>query len=96
MSTDVSNNPAAGRYEIRVDGRLGGFAAYDVSADTLIFTHAEVEPALEGQGVGSELARGALDDARRQGRSVVPRCPFIAAYVRRHQEYADLVESTDG
>jgi predicted GNAT family acetyltransferase len=46
---------------------------------------------VEGTGVGSQLVRGALDDLRVRGLRLVPLCPFVAAYVRRHPEYADLV-----
>lgn len=54
--------------------------------------HTEVDPAFEGQGVGSQLAKAALDDVRARGLELVPRCPFIAAYIRRHSEdYLDLV-----
>jgi predicted GNAT family acetyltransferase len=51
----------------------------------------EVPEALEGQGIGSALARGALDDVRAQGLQVIPLCPFVAAFIRRHPEYLDLV-----
>jgi predicted GNAT family acetyltransferase len=60
--------------------------------------HTEVEPEYAGQGLGDELAREALDDVRRRGLILVPLCPFIAAYIRRHPEYLDLVvpERRDG
>src|SRR5690606_17493780 len=54
-------------------------------------THTVVETAAEGRGVGSALARTALDAARAEGLRVVPQCPFIAAYIARHPDYADLV-----
>jgi hypothetical protein len=53
--------------------------------------HTEVQSRFEGQGLGARLARFVLDDARERGLRVVPRCPFIAAYIKRHPEYADLV-----
>jgi predicted GNAT family acetyltransferase len=56
-----------------------------------MFTHSEVDPAYEGQGYGSRLAREALEDAKRQGLQVIPMCPFIAAYIRRHPELIDIV-----
>jgi uncharacterized protein len=58
-----------------------------------VLVHTEVKPELEGQGIGAELVRSALDYARRQNLRVVPRCPFAAAYIQRHwQEYGDLVD----
>jgi predicted GNAT family acetyltransferase len=80
------------RYEATVDGDLAGFAVYEDRPDGVrVFTHTEVFDAYEGRGIGSALAKGALDDVRASGRRLVPRCPFIAAYVRRHPEHADLV-----
>ena len=59
--------------------------------DGVLLTHAEVEPAYNGRGIGSALAKGALDDIRRQGLQAVPLCPFISDYIERHPEYQDLV-----
>jgi predicted GNAT family acetyltransferase len=87
----VRDNPENRRYEVFVDGDLAGFSAYRDEPGRRVFTHTKVDPDYEGQGVGSALARGALDDARQRQLAVVPRCPFIAEYIGRHQEYADLV-----
>jgi predicted GNAT family acetyltransferase len=87
----VSNNPEAGRYEIRVDGQLAGFAAYVVQAGKIVFTHTEIDNAFEGQGLGSRLAKAALDDVRAHHEAATPQCPFISGYISRHPEYADLV-----
>jgi predicted GNAT family acetyltransferase len=87
----VQDNPAASRYEVRVDGAVAGFAEYTVSGDRIVFTHTEIDDAFEGQGCGSRLVRFALDDVRSRGLSVVPRCPFVRKYIEEHEEYADLV-----
>jgi predicted GNAT family acetyltransferase len=87
----VRDNPDAARYELFVAGELAGFASYVLNGETMTMPHAEVEPRFEGRGLGSRLAAFALDDVRRRGLSVVPRCPFIAAYIKRHPDYADLV-----
>jgi predicted GNAT family acetyltransferase len=68
-----------------------GFAAYHHTADGVLLPHAEVRPEFNGQGIGSALAKGALDDIRRQGLQAVPLCPFIVDFVRRHPEYNDMV-----
>lgn len=89
----MSDNQAAKRYEARVDGELAGSAYYDTADDLIVFTHTEVDEAFEGHGVGSALARFALDDVRADGRrKVVPRCPFIKGWIDRHPDYQDLVE----
>ncbi|WP_406831779.1 GNAT family N-acetyltransferase [Pedococcus sp. KACC 23699] len=88
----VTHHPELSRYEARVDGELAGFAAYKVTRGHQVFTHTEVDPAFEGQGVGGALARGALDDVRSRGENdVVAMCPFIAAWIAQHPDYQDLV-----
>lgn len=86
----VRDNPAEGRFELTIDGWTA-VAEYRVVDDAITFTHTEVPAALQGRGVGSALARGALDGARRQGLQVVPLCPFIAAFIRAHPEYHAIV-----
>jgi uncharacterized protein len=88
---EVVDVPEASRYELRVEGRPVGIAAYHRRGNRIAFTHTEVEDSCEGCGFGSRLAAAALDDARRQGLEVVPFCPFMAGYIRRHPEYDDLV-----
>lgn len=83
----VSHNASLGRYETETEHGLA-IAVYRQQGDSLVFTHTEVPPADEGKGVGSRLVRAALDDARRRGFKIVPACSFVAAFVRRHPEYA--------
>ena len=93
-TVQVAENASAHRYEVHVDGVAAGFAAYrDDEAGHRVFTHTEVGDEWEGRGIGSALARGALDDVRERGMHLVARCPFIAAYIARHAEYADLLAS---
>ena len=87
----TTGNAEQQRYEARVDGELAGFAEYRVRGDRVVFTHTEVDDAYEGQGVGSALARSALDDVRATGRNAVPLCPFIRDWIDKHPDYADLV-----
>jgi predicted GNAT family acetyltransferase len=89
----IVDAPEAGRYEAQLDGRVVGVSEYRRAGDRVVFLHTEVDPELEGRGVGSRLAAGALDDVRSKGLRVTPRCPFIASFIRRHPEYADLVVS---
>lgn len=92
MSGQVFDNPAESRYEVFSDGKLAGFAVYQLHVDRITMYHTEIDKAFEGEGLGSELAREALGDVRSRGLMVEPLCPFIAAFIRRHQdEYLDLV-----
>jgi predicted GNAT family acetyltransferase len=87
----VTNNVAASRYEVSLGAGLAGFAAYRTTDDSVVFTHTEIDPAFEGQGLAGALASAALDDVRARGLYAVPICPYIKTYIRRHPEYADLV-----
>jgi predicted GNAT family acetyltransferase len=87
----VCDNPAQRRYELLFGDELVGEILYRTKPGTVVLVHTEVEPAVEGSGLGSRLVAEALDDIRARGLSVVPLCPFVAAYIRRHPEYADLV-----
>ena len=87
----IKDRPELEYYEIDVDGKRAGLAAYEIDGDVISFTHTEVDDAYNGQGLGSQLARYALDDARSRGLKVRPLCPFIKTWIRRHEDYADLV-----
>ena len=84
---EVTDNPRLGRFEIRLDGELAGSAFYRLQADRIVFTHTEVDSAYEGRGLGSKLASDALSAAKDRGLTIVPECPFIKSYVKRHPEY---------
>jgi len=90
----VADNPADHRFEGHLDGRLVAFSAYTMRDGAIVFLHTEVDPEFEGRGLGSVLAKRALDDVRARGLGVIARCPFISAYIRRHREYADLLVRT--
>ena len=87
-TTDATDHE---RYEVHLDGQLAGFLQYRRRPNLIALVHTEVLSAFEGQGLGRELARFALDDARATGTAVLPFCPFVNAYIQRHAEYADLV-----
>ncbi len=88
----VVDNPAEGRFEaLAPDGSVVGVAEYSRRGDVVLMTHVEVPPAYEGQGIASRLTAAALDSLRAQGVKIVPRCPYVVAFLPRHPEYADLV-----
>jgi predicted GNAT family acetyltransferase len=87
---EVSHNPAAGRFEIRTANGSAVLNYAHRGAD-LDLIHTEVPEALEGHGYGAALAAAALDYARRERIKVIPTCPFVSAYIRRHPADATLV-----
>ena len=91
MTLEVRNNPERSRYELVVDGDLAGIADYSVRDDRVVMPHTEIEKQRRGQGLGAVLVRHALDDLRSTGRTVVPRCWFVAQFIDEHPEYRDLV-----
>ena len=88
----LTNNTTQHRYEISADGVLAGYAEYNLLEGAVLFTHTEILPDFEGQGMGSKLARFALDDVRSKGVWAIPVCKFIAGYIHKHPEYMDLVK----
>ena len=95
MAVETRKNESENRYEAYVDGELAGEAYYELDDRRIVFTHTEVDDRFGGKGVGSSLARFALDDVRANGsRRVVPRCPFIKSWIEKHPEYDDLVHGT--
>lgn len=88
----VVHRPEEHRYELLVAGEYVGELVYrDRGGNVVAFLHTEVDPARRLRGLGSLFVRKALDDARARGLRVVPVCPFVEAYVKRHTEYDDLV-----
>jgi predicted GNAT family acetyltransferase len=92
METTVTRNDELSRFEITTDdGRLAGFAEYRTRPGAVEFTHTEVDDEFEGHGIGSRLARAALDEVRASGDRVIPTCPFIKSWIEKHEDYQDLV-----
>lgn len=87
----VRHDESQQRYVLEVDGKELGVARYQDESGRQVFTHTEVDASLEGQGMGSQLVREALDDARRRGKRIVPMCEFVAAYVNKHHAWDDII-----
>jgi predicted GNAT family acetyltransferase len=86
----VQDNPQEHRYEVTLEGNTA-FIEYRRSGHSIILIHTDVPPAFEGRGIASQLAKAALDNARAAHLQVIPLCPFVATYIKRHKEYQDLV-----
>lgn len=91
MQGTVRDAPDRSRYELIVDEQIVAIADYRIDGEVAVLPHTEVLPHLRGRGLGDQLVAGALDDLRRRGLRVVPRCWFVAEYIEANAEYADLV-----
>ncbi|MEV5174548.1 GNAT family N-acetyltransferase [Streptomyces flaveolus] len=88
----VERVDARNRYEILVDGKRAGLTAYRDRDAQRVFYHTEIDDAFAGQGLASRLVQEALTDVRASGKRVVPVCPYVAKFLQRHDEFADLVD----
>jgi uncharacterized protein len=88
---EVRANTDESRYEIVVDDTVAGFTQYALEGQRADFLHTEIDDRFEGQGLASQLIRGALDDARRQGWQVLPYCRFVTRFISKNPDYRDLV-----
>ena len=93
-SITVTNNEEAQRFEAQIGGQRA-LLTYHRFPDRIVFNHSEVPPPLGGQGLAAKLARTALDFARANHLRVVPPCPYVAAFIRKHAEYHDLVSADE-
>jgi len=87
----VTNNEGEQRLEIREENELA-YLEYRFYKDDIALMHTFVPDSLEGHGVASSLAHFALEWARENGKRVMVYCPFVAAYLKRHPEYNDIVD----
>ena len=85
------DNAEKHRFELDVPGGAA-FATYRRAPGVVTVLHTEVPEALQGRGIGSELARSILETIRERGEKVVPRCPFLSSFIERHPEYRNLVQ----
>jgi uncharacterized protein len=88
----VTDNPAASRYELHVGSELAGFVDYRRDREGVIsLVHTQVEPAFQGEHLATHLARFSLDDARARRLAVLPFCPYITSWIKKHPDYVDLI-----
>jgi predicted GNAT family acetyltransferase len=91
MTTEVRDNPRQAQYEMWVDGKLAGLAAYEQEDGRLALTHTEIDDEHQGQGLAAKLIAAALDAARKADLQVRPYCPYVRTYLQRHPDQVDLV-----
>lgn len=104
-SVTVTRNDEAHRYEVHLDGELGGILKFRPAGEgRVVLRHTEIDGAFKGKGLGSALASEALSDLARRGETVIPTCPFVSHYLREHDvpglvidwpDEADAADSAD-
>ncbi|MGW0759845.1 GNAT family N-acetyltransferase [Streptomyces sp. NPDC002814] len=92
ITTVVERADADRRYEILVDGRRAGLTAYRDLGVQRVFFHTEIDKTFAGQGLGPQLVQQALADVRASGMRIVPVCPYVAKFLKRHDEFADITD----
>ncbi|UXY26126.1 GNAT family N-acetyltransferase [Streptomyces sp. HUAS TT20] len=88
----VERVDARHRYEIKVDGERAGLTAYRDRGDQRVFFHTEIDDAHAGQGLAGQLVQQALTDVRALGKRIVPVCPYVAKFLLKHEEFADITD----
>ncbi len=92
MATEVIQDASMNRFELLVDGQSAGELDYQIRDNTIVITHTEIDPVHQGEGLGGELVRGALNLIRAEtDYRVVPTCPFAGPWIAKHPEYQDLL-----
>jgi predicted GNAT family acetyltransferase len=95
MDITVVDVPERGRFEIKDGDRVVGLASYHVEGDVMTLPHTEIDPAMGGRGLGTQLVRGVLSSARERQLHVLPYCSFTRRYLLEHPEELDLVAEAD-
>jgi predicted GNAT family acetyltransferase len=90
QTNEVVNDPSQHRYQLTVDGHVAA-TYYEITGGVITLVHTEVPPELGGQGIGSKLIKGALDQVRADGLKVVAQCPFVKAFIDKNAAYQDLL-----
>ena len=92
-TTDIRHNTHRHRFEMETDGKLSVVVYENVDDETLALTHTEVDPSLEGRGIGSELVEGVLQYIEQHNLKIVPLCPFVDVYLKRHPDWNRVVST---
>ena len=88
---NVIHNEAEGQFETWIDGQLSKLD-YMQDGNTMVITHVGVHPEHRGQGVAGKITEVALEYAKQKSYRVIPMCPYVATYIRRHRQYLELTK----
>jgi uncharacterized protein len=90
-NASVQHNKNHHRFELKLENQTAFVEYQTIDEETLVLTHTEVPAELEGQGIGSALVKGVLEQVERDKLMIVPACPFVKAYIQRHPEWNRVV-----
>ena len=90
MEVIISENREKKRFETEVEGKLA-LIEYIRAQNKVYLTHTEVPKELEGKGVASSMVKQVLQQIKDEGLELVPLCPFVAAYLKRHPEWKEIL-----
>lgn len=89
---DREDGPTKGRYVIRIDGHEAEMTYSKAGEKRIIIDHTGVPDALRGLGLGPLLVKRGVEDARKEGKKIIPLCPFAKGYIERHPEMQDVLQ----
>jgi predicted GNAT family acetyltransferase len=89
MKYDIQHNIAEQRFEVQFENLLC-VIDYRLDGKFLTLPHVGVPKPLEGRGIAGELTRAALDWARAENFRVIPVCPYVQTWLKRHPDYQEL------
>ena len=90
MAEELTDNKSQEQFEMVTDGFLSRIE-YKIMGNKIFLTHTEVPHELEGKGVGSKIVKAALEEVESRGLKLIPLCPFVASYIKRHPEWERLL-----
>ncbi len=91
----IVDDPDTKRFRAWLGDELAGYSEYEAEPGRIVFTHTVVRPKFEGRGIGSRLAKFAVDEVRGRGLRITPICPFVRAYLEGHRDYDAIVDYPD-
>lgn len=88
---ELIDNEKKNQYEFHVGSYIPKIEYIKSNNGEIYLTHTEVPVVLEGQGIGSQLAEKVLKDIELQNLRLVPLCPFVAGYIKKHPDWKRIV-----
>ena len=90
MRFKLHDNKNEKQFEFQIENATAKID-YILTSKKIYFTHTEVSDNLEGQGIGSDLVKQSLTAIQKRELQLVPLCPFVAEYIRRHPEWKSIL-----